>query len=813
MTTAARGLLVGWVVVAVAAAQQDDASALRCRELAAAQDAGAFPIAAAVAALADPDEAIARTAAAIVRHEWVELPEALFAALDREPRAAHALLRELAVAPRPAAAAWALQRAAEAVGRSPDERCLALAARGKPLAAGEVELMLRTLVEGQAGDGWQAALAVVPAPLADATLGRVHAALQRGQIDVERAGPWLDRLSPAGVRRLLALVLTLPDEVALPLCVRLHEAAPELVLERVGDALDGPGPVAAVWVGFAGPCLDRPQRIRRIEALLADASVPAATQTRALLALLDARVVTEAMLDQVDGAAAGGLPLVEHVLDVAIDRIPASRLCRWLDGEFAAPTARALARRAVLEPELQRVLVARLREAGVAEGVFGEAAASALVAHGSAESLQQVWPLLRASRNWAAFVDGLGRRREPFVPELLLAELQAPAPDVDPDVRRAQLDAVALALVACGDRRELQRLVAAAPRAAPGVVRRCSHYARPLAAPFALSLLDAVPMASDADTAAEMVAWAATAVGDAAVRDRLLGLWRAEAPTLEAAERRDVALRALAASDHRGELVRDLRTALGKGPIPDDLEPLPYALLASMPTPPAADDLSLCTDLVLLAPRTDAEREAAAAKRWPDGSFGFPLVAAVAERLRAVTPDAAARAFAAASEAALADPRHTAISRSRLLVLWRELAVVPDVQRAVGVATAGLALAVGDPGADTAGPAHWFAMHEAGGRGDFAAARRHAERARGLLLRLPEQRRLARIFLGERDPGAGADPWAALAAMPHVFAHRDALARGDAAAASRSAALVCEFAGHDVSTLATVSTTPPERAR
>ena len=55
---------------------------------------------------------------------------------------------------------------------------------------------------------------------------------------------------------------TLPEPVAMALCQRVHERSPELVLEHVGAALDGDGAIAAVWVGFAAPCLDRPERVR-----------------------------------------------------------------------------------------------------------------------------------------------------------------------------------------------------------------------------------------------------------------------------------------------------------------------------------------------------------------------------------------------------------------------------------------------------------------------------------------------------------------------------------------------------------------------
>jgi hypothetical protein len=62
------------------------------------------------------------------------------------------------------------------------------------------------------------------------------------------------------------------------------------------------------------------------------------------------------------------------------------------------------------------------------------------------------------------------------------------------------------------------------------------------------------------------------------------------------------------------------------------------------------------------------------------------------------------------------------------------------------------------------------------------------------------------LFLGERDPGAGVDPFAALAAEPHRHARARATANGDAAAAAAAAALVREFAGHDRRTHASLST-------
>ncbi|MBL8755953.1 MAG: hypothetical protein JNK15_21840, partial [Planctomycetes bacterium] len=115
--------------------------------------------------------------------------------------------------------------------------------------------------------------------------------------------------------------------------------------------------------------------------------------------------------------------------------------------------------------------------------------------------------------------------------------------------------------------------------------------------------------------------------------------------------------------------------------------------------------------------------------------------------------------------------------------------------------------------AAAAGAAHLFAARAAIGRGAFLDAASAAERARAELLRLPEHRRHARVFLGERNPAAGVDPWAALAALPHWCRWRDATARGDIAAAHRHAALVREFAGHDHSLLSDLPTPAPESSR
>ena len=796
------------MALATAQSERAEESTRRCRALAAAQDAGQLSVEAAVAALADADEAVARTAAAIVRHEWQTLSVDLFSALDRRPPAARMLLRELAQAPRLSAAAWAERWSMVAPGRSLDDRCMALAARGVPLVATEAELWLRALLQEGQGDGVLSAAAVLSPKVADGLLGRVHAALQQGGVQVEQLSPWLDRLSADGVRRLLGLALTLPPEAAATCCQLVQEREPALVAERARAALDAEAPIDALWLPFAGPELDQPARVGKVQALLFDDDVAAATKEAAFTALLAARAINPAVLRWSAGVERGHDARARRLLDVGIDLLPTATLIEWIDSPLGTWVVRALARRAVLDSSLEQLLVTRLLEAGSADGEFCAPAAMAIVAHGSAEGLRQVWALLRDSRSWPEFVDGLARRRAPFVHEFLLAELQANVPEVEPAARAVQLDAVAMALVTLGDRRELQRLVTAAKTAAPGLVRRYAHHARPLDAKSAQQLLALLPTTAEPEVAAEILEWAATAAADATVLAQLQALWqRPDAPE----QLREVALRALAASAHRPVLVARLREVIAAGPVPEDLAPLPFELLASMPTSLVADDVALCADFVLLMPRTDPEREAKLAAKWPDGTFGFPLVAASAQVLRRADANMVGAAFRAAVAVARADARQVTISHQRLLVLWRELAMAPLVQHEVAVATAELALAL--PGAANRGPAHWFAMQAAVVRADFATARRHAEGARAALLRLPEQRRHARLFLGERDPNGGVDPWAALSAMPHVLSMQDAAARGDDAAVRAAATLLLEFAGHDAGTLATSRHSLPELVR
>ena len=771
----------------------------RCRRLAELQERGALDLATAMIALRDDDEALRRTAVAIVRHEWAELPPALFEGLDESPAAARSMLEELAIAPRPAAAAWATRRTLPAPGRSDDERCLALAAQGRPLAAADMDLLLHTLLAGQADDGFRAAADITPPDVADGLLGRLHAGLLQGQLEVVQVGPLFDRLSDQGCRALLGLVVTLPGAMAVAICQRVADRDAALVRERARAMLDGEIPMEALWLAYAGPLLDRDERKQRVLGILGDGQADARLRQSAFDALLDARIVDDRVIDFATADDADQARL-QRLLDAAVDLLPGARLVAFLGGENRRSTAtvKALSRRQVLGAEVESALLGALAGREPVEGVFFEAAAMALVQHGSAAALGRIWPSLRGSDRWSDFVDALARRREPFVHELLLTEL-ANAKGLD-EQSRAALDDVRLALVTLGDRRQLAELVAHAKVSSARFVRRCRHFADSLPPPLALSLLDDLARVADDDLAAEMMAWATTST-DAAVQARLQQVWARDTGGSRALELQEVALRALVTGPGRGDLVTELRQAIAKAPLPERLEPLGYELAATMPHPLKAADLRLLAELVLLPPLSDPEREARSRQRWGNGRFGFPMAAAVAQRLRGSDCAGVAAAFGEVVGEVLRDSRHSHISRQRLMVLWGNLGVDREVMTAVGIATAPLMLALPPAPEVGTGPAHWFLLQDAERRGDFASGLAHAQKALGAMLRLPEERRTVRLFLGERDPGAGRDPWAALAAAPHRLARAQAMAAGDAVAAAAAATLVREFAGRDLQSL------------
>lgn len=814
--------LACWCAAALAAQDEravlldpaDDADA-RCRALVALQQRGELDSAALLAALGDAEPAVGATAAAILRHAWVDLPPELLRGLDADRSAARRFLRELAYAPRPAAVLWTETWVGPAPGRSFEDRCFALAARGRELGRDDVDLLLEAAVAGDTGEAFRLAVMLLPPARADALVGRVHALLLQGAVEPTAVTPLLDRLSARGVQQLLGIAGTLPTELGATLLRHVAERDPAAVRERARAALDGEAPLEEVWLRYAAPLLGEPARRERVLGLLADDAAPRALQRAAFAALLEARDVTprvvawaRAHADEVDGADD-----LARLIDEAIGELPEPQLVAWLedDPDLAQRVVRALPRRERLGAGLERTLL-RLVD-GAVDGAFATPATTALLQRGSERVVRDLWPQLRGSERWAEHVETLARRGGPFAHELLLLELAAPpVPGLMPAARQRGLDAVRLGLVALGDRRQLAELVEHAATAEATFVRRCAYHARPLPGPLALRLLERLPTIEDADRAAELAAWAASSA-DPEVMAWMERAWTAPANDDAAFLVREVALRALVAGPPRQRLVAAWREQVVRGPLPEHFEALPFELVATMPERLGVADLRLLAELVLLPPLGDSEREHALAQRWPDGRHGFALPAAVGQRLLGADAAAAGATFADVVATIAQDPRHRAVSRPRLLVLWRTLIRDRDVLASVGAATASLYLSL--PGASTSsdGPAHWLSFVAAAGAGAHEAAARHARAAQAGLLWHVDDGVAARLFVGERDPGAGVDPWAALAAAPFVHALALARAADDPDAIARAARAVRELAGHDAATRAhlTETTEDPNR--
>lgn len=756
---------------------------------------------AALAALRDGSAASREATAARMRHTWHELPAAVADALVAEPALALALGRELALAPRPS---WSpfVQRKLRDERIGGDERCLWLAARGEPLTADEVKFVLAVLLAGEADDGVHAAFAVLPAELADRMVPRIHAALLEGSVEVGAVATWFDRLSDLGRARLLALAVALPQGPATELCQYMVDAAPAVYQARAAEALDGKIPLERIWLQNAAPLLDRPERIARVRDALADPRADAELRRAAYLTLAQAKAIDDVVLDHAeacDDPAVGVL----HLLDVAIDRIPAERLLTWLRGapELSTATLVALGRRSRLDASLAEALLEPIRDAGGVAGGWTERAAIVLALRAAPEFVVANWPLLRTAPELLRVTEGLAARGEPRLFELLRGELAAAAtPEGEPAQLLQRRAALLLALAAGGDASAFELLVQEAPTWPAALVRRGRALERPLTVAQAEALLTAAAAAAanGEAVAAELFDWAAQCRAA-----ELAPRWRTLLANTDDLAAHEAALRALFAGDDRPKLLAQLHARVRDGQWDETADLLRYEFVSSLGEPIPRADLRLLAELVLLAPLAEPAAEAELVARWPDGAHGFPFVSAVAVALRRASPDDVAAAFAAVVAEVLADPRRDTLSRQRLLLLWRALEPAPALQQAVGIATEPCLQAL--PGALGRGPAAWFACLAARSSGRHAAAADWARVAVAELLGREGQRRDARLFLDERDPTRGYDPWAALAAVPALATAQAAATAGAVETARHAAQLALDRCGHDRATRAEIT--------
>ncbi len=748
-------------------------------------------------ALSTPDLDIAAAAAAILRHEWYTWPSEVLDAALNSPTAKTAVLRELALAPRPSLDALVARCAKDS---DPVVRALALSARQLPPTREEALWLLDCLA---GSDERQAEFTVqrIAAADADHLVGALHARLLAGA-PVSRIGAFLLRLSPSGAEQLLVFASSLDPSAASPLYDFLAQQRSPAFLARIAAMLDGEFRMEAPLLRRAGTMLDTPARRTRAFAWFEAAAAAPADEGAQRLALaafdaaIDGRCMDAAVIDF---AKKGGNQRLVRLVQGNIEAGAAAFLA-GSPADLAAGNqglwllvAHASARRGValpvgLDAQLRACIDTKVGVVTARDEV--RVAAEALARLAGEDALPLLVRAAGADPTCARIlIDALVRRADP-VGAVMLRSLLADMQSMDAAAFAAALDAAELMLLE-------SKACAAEDARCDGVFSRLAS-----AEPAIIERLAAAcPSLPDAR-------WheALAAFGIAKGRSKTcLGLWLVACPLHDAL----VALRmAHAAADDaddklalyecllrtkdRGDLVTKGMEAFGANPDADD--DFLFAALSTAQKPLAATDLALIAWAMFEAPKRDS-REAKRSKD-PRPRGAFPEVAAIANLLL-LDPENGVRAFDGAS-ARVADAAASGVSRRRFLELWSCLQRDAALQDRVGRATAVFVLALPATHDAGEGAASLYAARDASSRGEHDRAEALFTVAIARLLRDPGADAEARVHLGVRAPLDGDDAYAALSAAPHLCRARGAVGP---AAAKDALQVAREFAGRDLATL------------
>jgi hypothetical protein len=768
----------------LAAALGDADAAVRAAALELLADRGALADAQLAAAAGDPDKSVAARALAIVLYERVPLGDALLRELSGDGR--RRVLEALVEQPRASAVRWLRQLIA--MGERAGEGVELLARAALPPAEIDgafARELIHDAFEAQRPELAHAACARLPAAAADSLVGAVHGALQAGH-PVSWVLPALANVSERGERHLLGIARALDAQTRETVLQWLGSREAPSLVEQVAAALDGSVALEPYLLRRAGPHLDSPARIERVGRLLAPDS-DEELRVVAFLALLDGKCFVPAMV-------AFALEEPEHrlnaLLQLPIERFPADALLELLGHErteVRERTCQALATGAWPLAVQERLLLC----AQDGESSVRAAARRALVAFGSEAAVRTMWATASLEERGRIAAD-LRERDAAWVGDLLRAELEQTSDAAWPAASRAELVA---ALAARGDRAAFDRLIAALPELPLRIVRRDGERIAAGLSPAHLPVLRRCLAAGERgeDALLEVLGWLAQRP-DLGLVDEIRTLHE-DAPSEDV---RYEARRVLLAGAGAAPFVTALRARIVAG-FDDDARDLAHEIVGCMRPPLTAEQLDLLARLVLLAPLSDPLGEAAQSLEGAARAADFPLHLPVVDLLRragAVDP----QPFARVLEEARAHPARHVLNGRRLGHLLTLIAAWPELRAALGPLLARLALEAPDGDAAWVAPAELLLAEAAAAAGRPAeAAERYARAARGLL-RAPPPPLVRGALLGER---ALRGPTAvALAAQPHLWRARAALAAGDRAAARAALALAEDLAvgDHDTRT-------------
>ena len=723
-----------------------------------------------------------------LRHERESVSDELALAIRARPFLLDALLAELADAPRPAFVPLLTSVARDEL-LPVGQRLLAAAALG-PLdrVAGELALsVLADEVADATQDGMAArhALQFLPEAVADGLVGKLHESLQGG-LPFERFQPFVQQLSRLGELQLLGIALQLPAATRFAIATHLASSGSEALHERSLAMLDGDESLEPCWLLMLKGEVTTDHRVRRLEALMADEVAEPKARLIAFQLLCERGNHSDAVVERARSLGPAGIRMLLGA--------PAASVAEstWLlalgSDETLVQHALLLLRNRTLTPALEARVLALLP---LASPQVLDAAAGALLARGSPAAMDKAWlQLVQENRPLVEAVEWTLLREDRAGLPWLAQRLEGLQ-----DPRAATR--IRIELAAAGDRDAYAALAASVGTMPFHLLRSCAKRIVPPTRADAEALVGAARDLDDPERQAVAVAWAASHPDDALQRilaTQLLALGEDTeqpldefVPVLLQGAGRDILVAAHDQALARGEPGL-LATAVG------------LALPAVLPDPPGTADALRLARLAL-------EHELPANERAHPSDF--QRVAAAAERLRRMEVAAAGASCADVAAALLgtaqADPRRLP-SPAQVLALWSQLAPAPEVRDAVALATAELvsrAPEVDNP-SDADARARALApllcaraALQAGRHADAESAGREA--ARVLLRRLDGLELLRRIGQ-DRAVADGADPVAALAALPHLARALSHAAAGDREASRAAATLALEFAGRDLRT-------------
>jgi hypothetical protein len=717
-------------------------------------------------ALSSEDPGLARAAAKILVHEYVELSDELLADIMADDMSRPVLLNALGERPRNAAALW-LQRALPRLNLELEERLQAFAA----LSSGELSKeQAREILDGAVDeDGWVRSLAFaaadrMSATQADLLVADVHKRSLSG-ISLELLLPCLSRMSERGERHLIGLARSLEadqrDEIADWLSMRSSPVLREYVL----DGLRGSYPLQPMTLRMLHGSIGQGEDRARILALLDDDRP--AMQRAAFRVLCVEGVYDPALLDFALVEPAEAERRVRDLLEMDLPEDALLRLLASEDEEILQATIRSIS-----SEQLQSAVEARVAVMGEQRGETGDQAVRQIFAQGRPASVRRSWSLLEGSRRreLSSALRQRGAWALPLMHELDLA-------DEDWDLRYT--------LISLGDEKELADCLESFSlwpsrwlrRLEPLLIKRVTaeHFA----------LLERQLVQEGSSRHREVLCAVLAARRDLGGEDLLLALYE---DSKDEAIRSEALLGLLKRPATRAAIYADLNESIGKGASDAQVD-LAYEVAGSMQAPLEEEEASLLARLLLVAPlgeELDSD----------EGPPNLAMINIAGRILRSGVGDEIVAAFRAAAREASAHPRRAQLDDRRLVSLLVALCFNPEVRLALGPIIGELIASRPAAEAQYLAPALLMIAEAKAAGGDWAGAAQDYGRAAPLLLRHPLQPLQMRALLGENHPGIQL-ALGSVYARSHLSRVRALLAAGDRDQASAALASATIFSYGD----------------